>query len=313
MTNPIGVISMTYTRPFTAEHFPLFARMKRAGMEFCEILVPEEGELDPAAVGRAAKDAGLFLLLAARVNVQRDLASDDAKARAAGLDYLRYCVDVATACGASIVGGPLYGTPLVFAGRPPHPIDDAAREFRIAWVAEALQRAGEYAARHNVRFAIEPLNRFETDFCNTARQAVDLAKRVNSPAVGVMLDTFHMNMEEDDLCQAIHHTGPHMIHFQANENHRGFLGTGHLDWPAICRTLADINYRGAITLEPFRRTDHRLSVPLAQWRPPTHNEDNDLAHSGALLRGVLHAARSVMTGGGIAGGLNRATKKESPR
>ena len=97
MTNPIGVISMTYTRPFTAEHFPLFARMKRAGMDFCEMLVPEPGELDPAAAGRAAKDAGLFLLLAARVNVQRDLASDDAKARAAGLDYLRYCVDVATA------------------------------------------------------------------------------------------------------------------------------------------------------------------------------------------------------------------------
>ncbi len=120
MTNPIGVISMTYTRPFTAEHFPLFERMKRAGMDFCEILVPEPGELDPAAVGRAAKNAGLFLALAARVNVQRDLASDDAKSRAAGLDYLRYCIDVATACGAEIVGGPLYGTPLVFAGRPPH-------------------------------------------------------------------------------------------------------------------------------------------------------------------------------------------------
>src|SRR6185437_11320995 len=72
MTNPIGVISMTYTRPFTAEHFPLLERMKRAGMDFCEILVPEPGELDPAAVGRVAKNTGLFLALAARVNVQRD-------------------------------------------------------------------------------------------------------------------------------------------------------------------------------------------------------------------------------------------------
>lgn len=291
MTNPIGVISMTYTRPFTAEHFPLFARMKRAGMDFCEILVPEPGELDPAAVGQAAKNAGLFLALAARVNVQRDLASEDAKSRTAGLDYLRYCVDVATACGASIIGGPLYGTPLVFAGRPPHLISDTERVSRIAWVTESLQRAGEYAARHGIRLAIEPLNRFETDFCNTARQACDLAERVNSPAVGVMLDTFHMNMEEDDLPQAIRHSARHLIHFQANENHRGFLGTGHLDWPAICRALADINYTGAITLEPFRRTDHRLSTPLAQWRPPTHNEDADLAHSAALLRATLHAAK----------------------
>jgi D-psicose/D-tagatose/L-ribulose 3-epimerase len=95
---------------------------------------------------------------------------------------------------------------------------------------------------------------------------------------------------DDDLPAAIHLAAPHLIHFQANENHRGFLGTGHLDWPALCRALADIGYTGVITLEPFRRTDHRLSVPLAQWRPPAHNEDADLAHSAALLRGALHAA-----------------------
>jgi D-psicose/D-tagatose/L-ribulose 3-epimerase len=288
---PIGVISMSYARPFTAEHFPLFARMRAAGMDFCELLVPEPGELDPTAAGRAARDAGLFLLLAARVNVQRDLASDDAHARAAGVDYLRSCVEVATACGAAIVGGPLYGTPLVFAGRAPAPIDEPRRLDRIGRVVDGLRTAGEHAAGSGVRFAVEPLNRFETDFCNTARQAVELCAAVDHSAVGIMLDSFHMNMEEDDLPAAIRLTAPHLIHFQANENHRGFLGTGHLDWPAICRALAEIGYVGAITLEPFRRTDHRLSVPLAQWRPPDHDEDADLAHSAALLRGALHAAR----------------------
>jgi D-psicose/D-tagatose/L-ribulose 3-epimerase len=287
---PIGVISMTYARPFTAANFPLFARMKAAGMDFCELLVPEPGELDPAAAGRAARDAGLFLLLAARVNVQRDLASDDATARTAGMDYLRSCVDVATACGAAIVGGPLYGTPLVFAGRPPSPIDESHRLDRIKRVVDGLRAAAEHAAGSEVRFAVEPLNRFETDFCNTARQAVELCASVDHSAIGIMLDTFHMNMEEDDLPAAIRLAAPHLIHFQANENHRGFLGTGHLDWPALCRALADIGYAGAITLEPFRRTDHRLSVPLAQWRPPTHDEDPDLAYSAALLRGALHAA-----------------------
>jgi D-psicose/D-tagatose/L-ribulose 3-epimerase len=289
--NPIGVISMAYTRPFTAAHYPLFARMKAAGMDFCELLVPEDGELDPAEAGRVARDAGLFLVLAARVNVQRDLASGDAAARAAGIDYLRRCVDVAVACGASIVGGPLYGTPLVFAGRPPAPIDDAQRQRRIDRVVAGLQAAGTHAAGSPVRFAVEPLNRFETDFCNTARQAVDLCAQVDHPAIGIMLDTFHMNMEEDDLSAAIRTAAPRMIHFQANENHRGFLGTGHIDWPALCRALVAIGYTGAITLEPFRRTDHRLSVPLAQWRPPMHNEDADLSHSAGFLRGALHAAR----------------------
>ena len=282
---------MSYARPFTAAHSPLFRRMKQAGMDFCELLVPEDGEIDPLRVGEAAREAGLFLLLAARVNLQRDLASDDFGAHANGVAYLRRCVDVAVACGAAIVGGPLFGAPLVFAGRPPVPITEAARVARIARVVEGLRTAGSYAEQHGIRLAVEPLNRFETDFCNTARQAVELVRLVNQPAVGVMLDTFHMNMEEDDLPQAIRHAAPHLIHFQANENHRGFLGTGHLDWPAICRTLAEIDYTGAITLEPFRRTDHRLSVALAQWRPPDHDEDADLAHSAALLRALLHAAR----------------------
>ncbi|MBV8914613.1 MAG: sugar phosphate isomerase/epimerase [Acetobacteraceae bacterium] len=286
----IGVISMTYARPITAAHFPLFARMRRAGMAFCELLVPEPDELDPEAAGTAAREAGVALILAARVNLERDLASDQEASRRAGVAYLRTCVDVAVACGADLVGGPLYGAPLVFAGRAPRPLDPAQRAERVAHVVAGLQDAAPYAERKGVRLAIEPLNRFETDFCNTARQACELADRVGSRSVGVMLDTFHMNMEENDLPEAIRQAAPHLIHFQANENHRGFLGTGHIDWPPICRALYRIGYRGAITLEPFRRTDHALSVPLAQWKPPAYDEDADLRHSGNLLRACLHAA-----------------------
>ncbi len=281
---------MSYARPFTAVHFPLFARMKAAGMDFVELLVPEEGELDPAEAGRAAADAGLGVVLAARVNLSRDLASDDEASRAAGVAYLKRCADVARAMGARIVGGPLYGAPLVFAGRAPSPIDEDARARRVARVSDGLNEAGSHAAEHGVVLAVEPLNRFETDFCNTGRQACELVETPGNPGLGVMLDTFHMNMEEDDLPRAIRAAGDRLVHFQANENHRGFLGTGHLDWPAICRALADIGYRGPITLEPFRRTDNRLSVPLAQWRPPTEDEDADLAQSANLLRGALHAA-----------------------
>ena len=192
--NPIGVISMSYARPFTAANFSLFERMRRAGMDFVELLVPEEGELDPAAAGSAARDAGLGVVLAARVNLQRDLASDDPASHAAGVAYLKRCAEVALAMGAKIVGGPLYGAPLVFAGRAPAPIDEERRLARVDRVIGGLHEAGEHAHARGVRLAIEPLNRFETDFCNTARQAVELAQAADSRGVGIMLDTFHMNM-----------------------------------------------------------------------------------------------------------------------
>ena len=286
----VGVISMTYDRPITAAHIPLFQRMRSAGMDFCELLVPEDGEIDPAAAGEAARAAGLSLVLAARVNADRDLASANEASRQRGLAYLRRCVDVAVACGADLIGGPLYGAPLVFAGRAPRPLDAAQRAERVQWVVEGLRQAAPYAEKHGVRLAIEPLNRFETDFCNTGRQACALAEMVGSRAVGVMLDTFHMNMEENDLPEAIRHAASHLLHFQANENHRGFLSTGHIDWPPIGRALFDIGYKGVITLEPFRRTDHALSVPLAQWKPPAYDEDEDLRKSSAYLRAALHAA-----------------------
>ena len=130
--NPVGLISMQYARPFTAEHFPLFAEMRRLGYDFVELLVPEPGELDLAETRRALEAAGLGVVLAARVNLQRNLSSDDPAAHRAGIDYLKYAADCAAALGATIVGGPLTGNPLVFAGRPPQPVSEEERIARKA-------------------------------------------------------------------------------------------------------------------------------------------------------------------------------------
>jgi D-psicose/D-tagatose/L-ribulose 3-epimerase len=102
-----------------------------------------------------------------------------------------------------------------------------------------------------------------------------------------MLDTFHMNMEDPSIPDAIRRAGSRVFHFQANENNRGFVGSGHIDWPAVARALVAIGYRGPITLEPFRRDDERPGVPLAQWRAPQKDEDAPLAASIAYLRAAL--------------------------
>jgi len=290
--NPIGIISMFYARPFGREHLALLPRIKRAGCDFVELLVPEPGELDLKETRAALADHGLGIVLAARVNATRDLASADPAAHVAGVDYLDECVRVAVGLGADLVGGPLYGAPLVFAGRAPAPVAEDERVRRIDRVVAGLRRAGKTAEGAGVRLAIEPLNRFETDIANTTGHALTLAESVGSPAVGVMLDTFHMNMEDASIPEAIRRAGPRMFHFQANENHRGFVGSGHIDWPAVAWALAAVAYHGPITLEPFRRDDERPGVPLAQWRAPQHDEDERLRASIAYLRGALSFAGS---------------------
>ena len=285
--NPIGIISMQYNRPFTAADFPQLGRWKRAGYDFVELLVPEPGEVDLLATRHALESAGLGVVLAARVNLDRNLTSDDAGRRSAGRDYLRYCAETARALGATVIGGPLYGNPLVFAGRAPHPVSEALRQQRVDWCVEGLEAGGVAAAACGVRFGVEPLNRFETDILNTARQGVELVKRVSHPAIGLMLDTFHMNMEDDDIPGAVRLAGPHLVHFQANENHRGYLGTGHLDWTSILRAVGDIGYAGTISLEPFRRRDERIGIPFAQWKAPSADESAELAAACAYIKSLI--------------------------
>lgn len=282
--NPVGLISMQYARPFTAEHFHVFKRMKELGYDFVELLVPEPGEIDPVATRKALEDAGLGVVLAARVNLERNLSSDDQEAHRNGVDYLKYTVDCASALGASIVGGPLTGNPLVFAGRAPKPVEEAERLARKARCVEGLKAAGDHAAKAGVTLAVEPLNRFESDVLCTTQQAMELLDAVQHPAVQLMLDTFHMHMEEANLAEAIRLGGQRLVHFQANENHRGFPGTGSTDWVEVFRALHEVGYGGPVSLEPFRRNDDRFGVPFAQWRPPHEDESARLSASAEFIK-----------------------------
>ncbi|TXR49578.1 sugar phosphate isomerase/epimerase family protein [Phyllobacterium endophyticum] len=285
--NPIGLISMQYARPFIAEHFHLFKKMRELGFDFVELLVPEPGEIDLAEARRALDDAGLGVVLAARVNLQRNLSSHEKDAHRAGIDYLRYTADCAAELGATVVGGPLTGNPLVFAGRAPVPVTEGERLARKDRCVAGLKEAGDHAAKAGILLAVEPLNRFESDVLCTTQQAKELLDAVDHPAVKLMLDTFHMHMEEASIPEAIRLGGEHLVHFQANENHRGFPGTGSTDWVAVCRALHEVHYKGPVSLEPFRRNDDRFGVPFAQWRPPHEDESQRLAASAAFIKSHL--------------------------
>ncbi|MAB00833.1 MAG: D-tagatose 3-epimerase [Stappia sp.] len=291
MKNPVGIISMQFTRPFRGADLHYFAKAADLGFDFVELLVPEpEDDLDLAEARRAAEDAGIFLVLAARVNPSRSIASEDAANRQGGLDYLKHCVEVADGIGAKIIGGPLYGEPMVFAGRPPVPRTDEDIAARAERTISGLREVAPVARSAGKVFALEALNRFETDILSTTRQSVEVVDAVADAGLGVMLDTFHMNMEDRSIPDAIRLAGERIVHFQANENHRGHPGTGHLDWPAIMRALAQVGYTGPVSLEPFRRNDDRVALPIAHWRAPREDESEKLMAGLGVIRNALALA-----------------------
>lgn len=282
---------MQFIRPFTGAHLHLFRDIKAMGFDFIELLVPEpEDGIDLGEAKTALAEAGLDVVLAARVNPQRSISSEDNAARQGGIDYLKSCIDSADAIGATIIGGPLYGEPMVFAGRPPLPRSADEMKARADRMISGLAEVAPLARGAGQVFGLEPLNRFETDMLNTTQQGIAVVDAVGDAGLGLMLDTFHMNMEDQSIPDAIRLAGSRIVHFQANENHRGFPGTGNMNWPEIMRALHQVGYDGPVSLEPFRRDDQRLALPIAHWRAPAEDETAKLIAGRSLIRAALDLA-----------------------
>jgi D-psicose/D-tagatose/L-ribulose 3-epimerase len=169
-------------------------------------------------------------------------------------------------------------------------LSSAERGRQRDWAVESLAEVAEYAAAQDVRLAIEPLNRFETDLVNTVEQGLDLCERIGGANVGLLLDTFHMNIEERSLPDAIRTAGERIFHFHACENDRGAPGSGHVDWDGVLTALADVDYAGQIVIESFSPEIREIARAVSLWRPLAESPDA-LVRDGlaSLRRGLVHA------------------------
>jgi D-psicose/D-tagatose/L-ribulose 3-epimerase len=187
------------------------------------------------------------------------LISEDAAARARGRAHLADCIRSAEEVGAKILAGPLYSPVGYLPGR-------RRTEDEWKWAVEGYHAIAAVLDAHDVAIAIEPLNRFETYFLNTADDAVKLCDEIGHPKVGILFDTFHANIEEKDVAQAYRKVAPHLKHVHTCENDRGTPGTGHVDWPGVFQALRDIRYDGWLTIESFGFALGGLSAAASIWR-----------------------------------------------
>jgi D-psicose/D-tagatose/L-ribulose 3-epimerase len=185
--------------------------------------------------------------------------SEDAGARRRARTYLEDCTKMAADIGAKTFAGAFYAPIGYLPGRR-RTEDEWKRE------VEFLQSLGDTLARHDVTLAVEPLNRFETFFLNTTADAVRLCEEVNHPKIGVLLDTFHANIEERDVVAAVRTAGRRLKHVHTCENDRGTPGTGHVPWSGVFQALRDLRYDGWVVIESFGYTIPEIATAACIWR-----------------------------------------------
>ncbi|MGE4276472.1 MAG: sugar phosphate isomerase/epimerase family protein [Lawsonibacter sp.] len=291
----VGVFYAYFPYEDTVDWPTVLRRAKQDGADHVELssmrLVRQSGQVRRETV-RTAKELGLTYTFCTSLPGDGDVSSDDPAARARGVDAIRANIELVAEMGGGVVGGMLHGsTP-----KPGIPVDNATRQRRVENSARAVQGMAETARACGVRIGLEMCNRYENTMLNTVDQGLEFLTLVDSPSVGLHLDTYHMNIEEDDLAAAILKAGDKIVNVHACDNNRKLPGMGHINWREALLALHGAGYQGALAMECFSKpfgvwtNDHRL------WRDYVKDGiDEDLRRSVSYLKELL---RSLKLGDG---------------
>jgi D-psicose/D-tagatose/L-ribulose 3-epimerase len=269
----LGVNSFLWTGNFGPDHFDILRRVNEWGFDAFEIPVYDPAAIDPRAMRRELDAHGLAGTVCAILPPGLSPIDADAAVRAKTLEHLAHCVEFTAEMGADLVSGPVYAPVGYLPGRR-----RTADEWN--WAVECFQKLEPVLAAHRVTLALEPLNRFEGFFLNTAADAAALCDAIGHRWIGVLLDTFHANIEEKNIAESCRMLGPRLRHLHACENDRGIPGTGHVDFPGIVDALREIGYDGYLTIESFGFNLPEMSASAAIWRDLAPSPE-DIAREGA--------------------------------
>ena len=246
--NKLGIFMNFWEKNWDADHAKYIKKAKEIGFDVLEFQAQPLLEMSDdkiRSLKALADEVGIELTYSLGLDRAYDVSSLDESIRLGGVKYLQNIVKKMHVGGGTLLSGVSYagwGTPDNFLG-----------DKRPYWEKsiESMREIIKVAEDCGVTYCVEAVNRFETCLINTAREALDYVAEIDSPNIGVLLDTYHMNIEENSIGDAIRLVGNKLTSFHTGENNRTAPGRGHLDWDEIFGALSDINYKGRIVSEPF--------------------------------------------------------------
>jgi D-psicose/D-tagatose/L-ribulose 3-epimerase len=254
-----GVNTLIWTADFGPSEFNLLPCIKASGFDGVEIPLFRPAQFAATEIRRAVAQEGLECTACAVLVDGLNLISESAEIRNKTRTHLQVTIKVAAELGAATIVGPMYCPVGHLPGRR-----RTADEW--AWAVEGFQSLGDTLVANGVTLAIEPLNRFETYFLNTAADGVALAQEIGHPNIGILFDTFHANIEEKNISVGCRTLSKHLKYVHTCENDRGIPGSGHVEWDSLFETLRDLNYDGWLTIESFGFALGDISAAASIWR-----------------------------------------------
>ena len=255
----VGMNLLVWTAFVTEEHFPILEKIKKTGYDGVEIPLFDGDAEHYKNIKKELDNLGLGCTTVTVVNAETNPISPDASIRKAALDRIKWALDMTSVMGGDLLAGPYHSALGVFSGQPP-----TADERKRA--VEVLTQAADHAQKVKVKIAIEYLNRFECYFLTNAMDAKNLVREINHPYFGTMYDTFHANIEEKNISQAIASMEDTYVHVHISENDRGTPGSGHVHWDETFKALRKAKYDGWLTIEAFGRALPDLAAATKIWR-----------------------------------------------
>jgi D-psicose/D-tagatose/L-ribulose 3-epimerase len=270
--NPIGIHFGYWTQYWDVDQLPFVEKARKTGFDILEVRAGKiarmtKAELD--ALKGAAADAGLGLTYSIGMTEDMDMVSEDASVRKNGVTMLENLCRNMKHMGGKIMAGINYSSwpRKLQPGEDKRVLTDRA----IEGVREAVKTAEDC----DVLFCLEVVNRFEHFIMNTAAEGIAFAKQVESPNCKILLDSFHMNIEEDSFRDAILESKGWLGHFHLDETNRRPPGFGRIPWSEIFGALREIDYQGAVVMEPFLVPGGEVGRDISVYRDLLGNDDPD--------------------------------------